>query len=78
MIRNRLRNLREERMQTGQDSQNWTQEGLAKRAGVSRQTIIAIEKGTYNPSLELAFKLARIFGVAIEDLFTYEGENREA
>ena len=78
MIRNRLRNLREERMQTGQDSQNWTQEGLAKRAGESRQTIIAIEKGTYNPSLELAFKLARIFGVAIEDLFTYEGENREA
>ena len=78
MIRNRLRNLREERMQTGQDSQNWTQEGLAKRAGVSRQTIIAIEKGTYNPSLELAFKLARIFGVAIEDLFFYEGEHREA
>ena len=65
-------------MRTSQDSENWTQEGLAKCVGVSRQTIIAIEKGTYNPSLELAFRLARIFGVAIEDLFTYEGEHREA
>ena len=65
-------------MRTGQDSENWTQEGLAKRVGVSRQTIIAIEKGTYNPSLELAFKLAQIFGVAIEDLFSYEDEKDEA
>ena len=78
MITNRLRSLREERMRTGQDSENWTQEELAKRVGVSRQTIIAIEKGTYNPSLKLAFKLAQIFGVAIEDLFSYEDEKDEA
>ena len=56
----------------------WTQEGLAKRVGVSRQTIIAIEKGTYNPSLELAFKLAHAFGVTIEDIFTYVGDETES
>ncbi|MDK2975405.1 MAG: putative transcriptional regulator [Methanofollis sp.] len=49
-----------------------TQEVLAERLGVTRQTIIAIERGKYNPSLELAFKMARIFGVTIEDLFEYE------
>jgi len=49
-----------------------TQEALAERLGVTRQTIIAIERGKYNPSLELAFKTARIFGVTIEDLYEYE------
>ena len=74
MITNRLRALREHRFQTSADSKLWTQEGLAARVGVSRQTIIAIEKGTYNPSLELAFKLAAIFDVKIEEIFTYQGE----
>ena len=46
-----------------------TQEELAKAVGVSRQTIIAIEKGKYTPSLLLAFKLSRYFGVKIEDIF---------
>ncbi len=50
-----------------------TQEGLAKAVGVSRQTVIAIERGNYNPSLELAFKIARFFGVGVEDVFTYDG-----
>lgn len=50
-----------------------TQEGLAKAVGVSRQTVIAIERGNYNPSLELAFKIARFFGVGVEDMFTYDG-----
>ncbi|RLC70707.1 MAG: transcriptional regulator [Chloroflexi bacterium] len=49
-----------------------TQEALAERLGVTRQTIIAIEKGKYAPSLELAFKIAKFFGVRIEDVFIFE------
>lgn len=49
-----------------------TQEGLAKELGVTRQTILAIEKGKYDPSLDLAFKIARFFEVTIEDVFTYD------
>ncbi|ABN57745.1 MULTISPECIES: helix-turn-helix transcriptional regulator [Methanoculleus] len=48
-----------------------TQEGLANELGVTRQTILAIEKGKYDPSLELAFKIAGFFGVTIEDIFLY-------
>ncbi len=48
-----------------------TQEGLANELGVTRQTILAIEKGKYDPSLDLAFKIARFFGVTIEDIFLY-------
>ncbi|MCW4037760.1 MAG: helix-turn-helix transcriptional regulator [Candidatus Bathyarchaeota archaeon] len=51
-----------------------TQEALANEIGVTRQTVIAIEKGKYNPSLELAFKLARYFDTSIEDVFIYESE----
>jgi putative transcriptional regulator len=75
VITNRLRELREQQLQKTRQSEVWTQEGLAQRVGVSRQTVIAIEKGSYNPSLELAFKLARTFGLTIEDLFTY-GDDR--
>ena len=49
-----------------------TQEQLAKVIGITRQTVIAIEKGNYNPSLELAFKLARFFDTTIEEIFIYE------
>lgn len=49
-----------------------TQRKLAKDLHMARQTIIAIEKGHYNPSLEMAFRLARYFGVSIEELFTYQ------
>ena len=49
-----------------------TQEDLAKEIGITRQTIIAIEKGKYNPSLELAFKIAHYFKVKIEDVFFYD------
>jgi putative transcriptional regulator len=48
---------------------NMTQEELAQKVSVSRQTIVAIEKQKYDPSLSLAFKLARCFGVKIEDIF---------
>ncbi|HOU81490.1 MAG TPA: helix-turn-helix transcriptional regulator [Methanoregulaceae archaeon] len=48
-----------------------TQDALAQQLGVTRQTILAIEKGKYDPSLELAFKIARYFNVSIEEVFTY-------
>lgn len=56
----------------------WTQEGLAKRLGVTRQTIISMEKGTYNPSLALAFKLAHLFGMKIEDIFEDTSDENES
>ncbi|WP_297466961.1 helix-turn-helix transcriptional regulator [Thermococcus sp.] len=65
-MKNRLRELREKK--------GLTQEELARALGVTRQTIIAIEKGKYDPSLKLAFRIARFFGVKIEDVFIYEGE----
>ncbi len=60
-MRNKLRVLRAER--------EWSQADLADLAGVSRQTINALEKGKYDPSLPLAFKLARLFELRIEDIF---------
>ncbi len=63
-MKNRLRELREER--------GLTQEELAKALGVTRQTIIAIEKGKYDPSLKLAFRIARFFNRKIEEIFIYE------
>ncbi len=49
-----------------------TQQELAERAGASRQTIIAVEAGKYSPSLELAFRIADVFGVPINEVFGYE------
>ena len=51
---------------------NLTQEDLAEAIGVTRQTVIAMEKSKYNPSLELAFKIAHYFKVKIEDIFIYD------
>lgn len=51
-----------------------TQEGLARAVEVSRQTIISIENGKYNASLELAFKISKFFGVTIEEIFIFEEE----
>ena len=51
-----------------------TQEELAKKVGVTRQTIIAIEKGKYSPSLELAFRIAHAFGVPLEEVFSFDPE----
>ena len=64
-MNNRLRVLRAER--------SWSQADLAERTGVSRQTINAIETGKYDPSLPLAFRLARTFGRAIEEIFWEDG-----
>lgn len=74
MIVNKIREIRELRMAESSTPDIWTQEGLAKRLGVSRQTVISMEKGTYNPSLQLAFKLARIFEMRIEEIFAYRDD----
>jgi putative transcriptional regulator len=60
-MKNRLKVLRAEH--------DWTQAGLADRAGVARQTIIALENGKYSPSLQLAFTFSRIFNKTIEEIF---------
>lgn len=52
-----------------------TQQELAQKVGVTRQTIIAMEQGKYSPSLELAFRIALVFGVPLEEVFTYELED---
>ncbi|MCM2281334.1 MAG: helix-turn-helix transcriptional regulator [Bdellovibrionaceae bacterium] len=53
-----------------------TQQDLADAVGVTRATVVALEKGSYNPSLELAFRLARFFDTKIEILFTAKGEGK--
>lgn len=63
-MKNRLRELRAER--------EWSQAALADRLDVSRQTVNAIETGKYDPSLPLAFKIARLFSRSIEDVFEYD------
>ena len=64
MIKNRIKVLRAER--------DWTQADLAEKAGISRQAVISIEKYKYTPSLELAFDIARAFGVDINEVFKKE------
>lgn len=49
-----------------------TQQELAKKTGVTRQTIVAIENGKYSPTLELAFRIADVFGTKLEEVFSYE------
>lgn len=52
-----------------------TQQQLAEKVGVTRQTIIAMEQDKYSPSLELAFRIAHVFGVPLEEVFSYQFEN---
>jgi len=54
-----------------------TQADLADRIGVTRQTIIAIEQGRYSPSLEMAFQIARAFGVPLDDVFQYPNDDQD-
>ncbi|MCK5146854.1 helix-turn-helix transcriptional regulator [bacterium] len=63
-IKNKIRRLR---FNNGE----MTQQALAKRIGVSRQTVLAIEAAKYSPSLELAFKISAVFEVALEEVFQY-------
>ena len=69
-MRNRLEELRKQR--------SIKQEDLAAALEVSRQTIISLEKGRYNPSITLAFKIARHFEMSIEEIFIYEEEHENA
>jgi len=69
-IQNNIRRLRF-------NAEEMTQQQLADKVQVSRQTIVAIEKGNYSPSLELAFKLARIFSTPLEEVFSYEPEEEK-
>jgi putative transcriptional regulator len=64
-MRNRLKVLRAER--------NWSQADLAEKLDVSRQSVNAIETGKYDPSLPLAFKIAAVFGLSIEQIFSADG-----
>ena len=66
-IKNHIRRLRFEHGEMTQDQ-------LAKRAGVTRHTIMALEAGKYFPSLLLAFRIARVFGVPVEQVFEYHGD----
>jgi len=65
-MKNRIKVLRAER--------DWTQEVLAKRLGVSRQAVIAIERRKYDPSLRLAMKIAVLFGAGVEEIFSIDDE----
>lgn len=67
-MKNRLEEIRKER--------GIKQEELAQAMGVSRQTIGSLENGRYNPSITLAIKLARYFGMTVEDIFIYEEEQQ--
>ena len=70
-IKNTIRRLRF-------DHDEMTQQALANGVGVTRQTIIAIEAGKYAPSLTLAFRIARFFGVGVEDVFKYADSTAQA
>jgi putative transcriptional regulator len=70
-INNNIRKLRFEKNEM-------TQEELARQVGVTRQTIIAMEKGKYSPTLELAFRIALVFGVPLENVFSYDAEDESS
>ena len=65
-MKTKIKELREKR--------NLTQEALAEKVGVTRQTILFLEKGKYNPSLRLAYRIARALNSKIEDVFSFEDE----
>jgi putative transcriptional regulator len=66
-LKNKIRDLREQL--------DLTQLDLAEKVEVSRQTIISLENGKYNPSIFLAYKISRVFNLAIEEVFIFEGED---
>ena len=67
-VRNRIRQLRSEQGEM-------TQQTLADRIGVTRQTVNAIELGKYSPSLEVAFRIAAVFSVPLDEVFQYDGKS---
>lgn len=69
IIKNRIRELRFEKGEM-------TQQTLADGVGITRQTVIALEKNKYYPSLELAFRIAQVFTLPLEDVFQFEGHDK--
>ncbi|SMX44405.1 helix-turn-helix transcriptional regulator [Actibacterium lipolyticum] len=69
-MKNHIQTLRQER--------KWSQANLADKLGVSRQTVNALERGRYDPSLPLAFKIARLFDLAIEEIFLNDPDKADA
>jgi putative transcriptional regulator len=69
--------LLENRLKTMREAQGWSQGELARRLGVSRQTINAVETDKYDPSLPLALRMAKLFGVAVPELFIDHWEPEE-
>ena len=69
-IQNNIRRLRF-------DANEMTQQELADKTGVTRQTMIAIENGKYSPTLELAFRIARVFNVPLDEVFTYNPDEKQ-
>lgn len=69
IIKNRIRELRFKKGEM-------TQQTLADRVGITRQTVIALEKNKYYPSLELAFRIAQVFTLPLEDVFQFEGHDK--
>lgn len=67
-----INNVRRYRFEAGE----MTQQQLADRSGVTRQTIVSIEKGNYNPSVELALRLAKVLGTSVERLFEIDGREQ--
>ena len=67
---------RNDAMKQARLRQGLSQQALADQLGVSRQTVSSLETGRYNPSIALAFKVARCFGMSIEEIFIYEEEGR--
>lgn len=67
----------ENRIEQFRAQRGWTQQELADRVEVSRQTIISLERGRYNPSILLAFRLARLFVAPIEQIFIYSDKDNE-
>jgi putative transcriptional regulator len=65
-------------MKEYREKNNITQEVLAEKVKVTRQTILFLEKGKYNPSLRLAYKISRVLNAKIEDLFSFEDEDEKA
>jgi putative transcriptional regulator len=65
----------ENRIRTEREQRGWTQAVLAEQLSVSRQTVVALETGKYDPSLPLAFRISRLFGKPVEDLFIPAAES---
>jgi putative transcriptional regulator len=75
MTKKRIENPMKTRIREFREKLGITQEALAEKVGVTRQTILFLEKGKYNPSLRLAYKISRALNAKIEDIFSFDDES---